>query len=74
MTKDPQVIASLGAGDNSIEAPERLQNYKAALQRIAEQAFALPMFTYSMNYAFTSDLVFKPYPDEIPRFFEARWK
>jgi peptide/nickel transport system substrate-binding protein len=25
-------------------------------------------------YAHTKDLDFRPYPDELPRFWEARWK
>lgn len=32
------------------------------------------MFSYSTNYAFTSDLTFTAQPDEVPRFYAASWK
>ena len=73
MVQDPKLIASIRSGDNAAEPAERQRYYKEALQRIAEEAYALPLFTYSMNYAYNSDLAFKAYSDEIPRFFESRW-
>ena len=32
------------------------------------------MFTGVMNYVYTKDLDFKPTPDELPQFYNARWK
>jgi peptide/nickel transport system substrate-binding protein len=32
------------------------------------------MFTYTKNYGFTKDLEFTATADEIPRFFNAKWK
>ncbi len=52
----------------------RKDNYRKALQRISEQAYWAPLFNYSMNYAYVSDLNFKPYPDELPRFVLSSWK
>lgn len=52
----------------------RKDNYHKALQRISEQAYWAPLFNYSMNYAYVSDLNFKPYPDELPRFVLSSWK
>jgi peptide/nickel transport system substrate-binding protein len=72
--KDPKLTVLIKNADNALDPSERLRGYKAALQLVADQAYALPMFSYSMNYAFDSDLDFRAYPDEIPRFFEARWK
>lgn len=72
--KDPALTASLRAGDNAIDPAERIRNYTLGLTRIADESFALPLFSYSMNYAYTSSLEFQAYPDEIPRFFEAAWK
>jgi peptide/nickel transport system substrate-binding protein len=45
-----------------------------ALQRIAEQAYSIPLWSSNMNYAYTKDLNFSAQPDEIPRFFNASWK
>ena len=38
------------------------------------QAMWAPLFSYSTNYAYTSDLKFEAQPDELPRFFTASWK
>ncbi|MFC5520122.1 ABC transporter substrate-binding protein [Polaromonas jejuensis] len=72
--KDPQVIALLQTADATVDKAERRGKYGQALQRISEQAFWAPMFSYSTNYAFTSELKFEAQPDELPRFFQASWK
>lgn len=72
--KDPAVIKDLEAADSSNDPAVRKAHYSAALKRISEQAYWAPLFSYSTNYAFTSDLNFKAYPDELPRFYEASWK
>ena len=74
MTKDPAVIDALHAGDTTPDPKSRLEDYQKGLARIADQAYALPLFSYSMNYAFSSDLAFTAYPDELPRFYESSWK
>jgi peptide/nickel transport system substrate-binding protein len=72
--RDEQVKQWLEVGDTSVDSNVRKENYKKALQRIAEQAYWVPLFSYVSNYAYSKDLEFKPYPDEVPRFFAARWK
>lgn len=61
-------------GDTSVDPEVRKANYKKALQRIADEVYWLPMFSYVANYAFTSDLEFTPDADEVPRFYNAHWK
>ena len=39
-----------------------------------EQAYWLPINTYVHAYAFSKELDFKTYPDELPRFYFAKWK
>lgn len=72
--KDPQVIALLRTADSTVDKTERKRKYAQALQRIGEQAYMAPMFSYSTNYAFTSDLKFTAQADELPRFVQASWK
>ncbi|EKN44851.1 MULTISPECIES: ABC transporter substrate-binding protein [Pseudomonas] len=72
--KDPQVQGWLQTADNALDPQVRKDNYRKALQRISEQAYWAPLFNYSMNYAYVSDLNFKPYPDELPRFVLSSWK
>jgi peptide/nickel transport system substrate-binding protein len=74
MARDPQVRDWLLAADTSIDSEKRKMLYKEALQRIAEQAYWAPLFTYVSNNCFSKDLDFTPYPDAVPRFFQAKWK
>ncbi len=72
--QDERVSQWLEKGDTTVDPKVRAANYKKALTRIAEQAYWLPLYTWSMNYAFTKELDFTPTTDEIPRFFTAKWK
>jgi peptide/nickel transport system substrate-binding protein len=74
LAKDPQVNAWVQAADSATDPQTRKENYAKALQRISEQAYWAPLFSYSTVYAYTSDLNFQAYPDELPRFYEASWK
>ncbi|MEX2642493.1 MAG: ABC transporter substrate-binding protein [Acetobacterales bacterium] len=71
--QDKEVIALLEKG-NTTDEEVRKEAYAAALKRIADEAFGLPLFNWVYNYAYTDKLEFKPSPDEIPRFWNARWK
>ena len=72
--KDPEVIKWLETGDTSTDPKVREANYKKALAKISGELYWLPMFTYAKYYAYSKDLDFTPTPDEIPRFYTARWK
>jgi peptide/nickel transport system substrate-binding protein len=64
----------LKKGDNSVDPNVRKEAYKKGLQLIAERAYVVPLWSLPVYYAATSDLVFKAYPDEMPRFYEMSWK
>ncbi len=72
--KDQQVTSTLAKADETIDAQQRSALYADALGRISSQAYLAPLFSYSTNYAFTSDLNFDDWPDELPRFAMASWK
>jgi peptide/nickel transport system substrate-binding protein len=72
--RDPQVRDWLEEGDTTVDPEARKAVYQKALQRIADQAYWAPMFTYVSNNCFNKDLDFTPYPDAVPRFYRARWK
>jgi peptide/nickel transport system substrate-binding protein len=74
MARDPQVRDWLLEADATVDSEKRKMLYKKALQRIAEQAYWAPLFTYVSNNCFSKDLDFTPYPDAVPRFFQAKWK
>ncbi len=72
--KDPDVIKSLEIADTSTDPALRRKEYKKALSKISGELYWLPMFTYAKYYVFSNDLDFKVTPDEIPRFYTAKWK
>lgn len=70
---DDEVIQALREGDSSTNPKVREAAYNRALKKIAQEAYWIPLFTYAVNYVYSSDLDFKPTPDELPRFFSASW-
>ena len=74
LSRDPVVRDLLLEADSSIDTVKRKKLYSDALKRIADQAYWCPMFTYVSNNCFSKSLDFTPYPDAVPRFFQAKWK
>ncbi|QMV13878.1 ABC transporter substrate-binding protein [Vibrio spartinae] len=72
--KDQEVKSWLEIADTSVDPEVRKSYYSKAIKKISQQAYWAPMFSYTSNYAFTSDLNFTAYPDELPRFWESSWK
>ncbi len=72
--RDPEVKQLVEAGGATTDVDERKKNYSAAIRRITEQAYWIPMHTYVTTYGISRQLDFKPYPDELPRFYLAKWK
>lgn len=72
--KDAEVMEALEVADTSTDPEVRIANYSKALNRIADQAFAVPLFSYNTNYVFTQEVAYTPTPDEVLRFATMRWK
>lgn len=73
LTRDPEVMAALERGDNNTDPAQRREAYAAAVRRIADEAFWVPLWTFPLTYAFHAQLQFSPAADEVPRFYRARW-
>lgn len=73
-SRDPEVEKLVSQGGLTTDPEERQKYYSAAIHRITEQAYWLPLFTYVTYYAFSSDLNFEAFPDELPRFYLCSWK
>ena len=73
-TRDPEIRDLVQAGGATVDPDQRRKAYSQAIKLITERADWLPMFTYSVTYGFSKQLNFKPYPDELPRFFLSSWK
>jgi len=72
--RDPELKRLLEAGGSSNDEEVRRQAYSAAIRRITEQAYWLPLHTYVTTYGFSRQLDFTPWPDELPRFYMASWR
>ncbi|MEJ0020425.1 MAG: ABC transporter substrate-binding protein [Acetobacteraceae bacterium] len=72
--RDPEVTKLVREGGAVTDPDARRKAYSAAIRRITEQAYFLPLWSYSTTYAFSRQLDFKPWPDELPRFYLSTWK
>ena len=61
-------------GGTNTDPNARKAAYSAAIKRITENAYIQPLYTSVTTYGFSKQLDFKPYPDELPRFYLAKWK
>jgi peptide/nickel transport system substrate-binding protein len=74
INKDPEVIALLAKGDNSVDPAARKAAYAQALGLISERAMAVPLYALVTFYVTGKGLDYKSYADELPRFWEMSWK
>ena len=74
ISRDEQVKNFLTIADTSVDENVRKENYRKALARTAELALTVPLYSNPTTYAFSKELAFTPHADEIPRWFEAKWK
>ncbi|MDQ2094950.1 ABC transporter substrate-binding protein [Rhodalgimonas zhirmunskyi] len=72
--RDDQALADLTVADSSTNPDERIEYYGKAINRITDQAFWAPMFSYNTNYVFKTDVDYQPTPDEVLRFTTMKWK
>lgn len=71
---DEALADTVIAAEQTIDAEERKRLYRQALNRIAEQAYWAPMFSYSQNFLLTPELEFSVPKDGVPRFWQASWR
>ena len=72
--RDPELQKLVEAGGATSDPEARKKAYSAAIKLMTEKAYWLPLFTYVNTYAFAKTLEFKTFPDELPRFYFAKWK
>ncbi|MFZ5778705.1 MAG: ABC transporter substrate-binding protein [Pseudomonadota bacterium] len=73
-SRDPELEKLVAEGGATADPAKRKAAYSAAIKRMTENAYWLPLFTYVNTYAFSKQLEFKTFPDELPRFYLAKWK
>ncbi len=72
--RDPEVKRLVDEGSKTVDPDRRRAAYSAAIRRITEQAYILPLFTFVTTYAASRGLSFKTFRDELPRFYLSSWK
>jgi peptide/nickel transport system substrate-binding protein len=74
VSRNPEVIKLLNEGDSTVDMKKRQEVYQKALSIIADQAYAVPLWTLPVYYVASKEVNFKPYHDELVRFWEMSWK
>ena len=72
--RDPELTRLVTEAGAVTDPNRRRASYAEAIKRISSQAYYMPMFTFVKTYATTRALNFKPFGDELPRFYLASWK
>ena len=73
-TGDKELEGWVKDADTNTDPKKREELYKKAIDRIMDRMYWLPMNSYAVYYAYTSELNFTPYKDEIPRYYLYSWK
>jgi peptide/nickel transport system substrate-binding protein len=72
--RDPELKRLVEEGGATNDLEKRHAAYAEAIKRETENAYWMPLFTYTTTYAYSRTLEFTPYSDELPRFFLSKWK
>jgi peptide/nickel transport system substrate-binding protein len=72
--RDQEVKTWLETADRTTDPAKRKELYRKALAKIADEAYAVPLFMYGRTYAFNSSLDYPVTPDELAHFYMAKWK
>jgi peptide/nickel transport system substrate-binding protein len=73
-SRDPELARLVNDGGATTDPDQRRRDYDQAIKLVTEKMYFLPLHTYVVNYGISRALNFKPYPDEMPRFFLSSWK
>jgi len=74
LSGDPIVERAMELATENYDKEIRMMSFHQAFHRIAEQAYWVPMFAYTMNYVVTPDVDYVPSKDGMQRLFEVKWK
>ncbi|NNU79050.1 ABC transporter substrate-binding protein [Halovulum dunhuangense] len=74
LSGDEEVVEWVLAAEQTADQDARFELYKQAITRIAEQAYWVPLVSYSADYLVRTELDFPLDNDGVPRLQNARWK
>ena len=73
-SRDPRVSEYMNAAERVSDPAKREQLYKKALQLIADQAYWVPLYAFTLNYLTSPDVDFQAPKDGFPRLYLVGWK
>jgi len=74
LSGDPKVNELMLGGERTLDPAKRKALYSEGLKRIAEQAYWVPLWTYSEGVLSSKDIVFEQDPDGYPRLWNITWR
>ena len=72
--QDPEMDSLLDAARNTVDQSEREELYKQVLQKIHDEALALPLYQVSSIYGAAEELEWQPTPDESMYLMRMSWQ
>ncbi|WP_245287795.1 ABC transporter substrate-binding protein [Bradyrhizobium sp. URHA0013] len=72
--RDPDVQELVKAAGNTLDPDVRRQAYSQAIRLATERAEFVPLFSAVRYVAFSKQLTFQGFPDDLPRFYLSSWK
>jgi peptide/nickel transport system substrate-binding protein len=72
--RDADVQELLKKAGTSVDPELRRQAYSEAIRRATERADFIPLFSAVRYVAFSKQLNFQGFPDDLPRFYLSSWK
>lgn len=74
LSGDAELSRLVQSAEETSDQDERLAIYTEAVNLIADQAYWVPITSYSVNYLVSPDLDFPLSADGLPRLYQASWK
>lgn len=74
LSADGEVETLMLAAQRTLDPERRKELYEKALRKIADRAYWVPLYSFSLNYLLSNDLDFPIPKDGLPRLYRASWK
>ncbi|MEZ2148163.1 ABC transporter substrate-binding protein [Bradyrhizobium sp. DN5] len=74
VVSDPEIVNPIIEASKIMEMDRRKALYSKALKLIADRAYRVPLWVWSMNTAMSKELELHINPDEFIPFYGAKWK
>jgi len=74
LSGDPELTKIMLGAEDTRDVAKRKALYDKGLKRIAEEAYWVPLYAFTLNYLVDTNLNFPVRRDGLPRIYEASWK